>query len=338
MSVPTRAREEAASVRQQGSGGGPAGRLLKDRWRVWLPYAMALAVYLTAVAVSPSYASISQLSTLLVLAALLGIVAIGQTLVILIGGIDLSVSAVITLVNLVVAGIVAGADERIWIAVLVALGIGLLAGVINGIGIHYLGLPDLIMTLASLTILTGVALLYSGGAPKGGSSPLLNHIATGRVAGAVPISFILWAVLAAVTIFVLRRTAPGRRVYAVGLNRTASTYSGVRVGRTVIGLYALSGACAAVVGVLVTGYTGSSYFGSGNAYQLGSIAAVVVGGTSIFGGRGGYGGTIAGTLIIVFLESLLRIVDVGEAGRRVGYGVLILLLLISYGRARSMRE
>ena len=263
-------------------------------WRGWLPYVLAVAIYGVAVWISPSYADMRQLGTLLVLAAMLGIVAIGQTLVMLIGGIDLSVSAVITFVNLVVAATVAGNDGRIWLAVMLAVAIGLLVGVVNGVLIHVLRLPDIIMTLASFTILTGVALLYSGGSPKGSSSPLLGKAANGRLWDFLPYSMILWIVLSAIVIFVLRRTAPGRRVYAVGLNRTASRYAGVRVGWTVIGLYAASGVCAAIVGVLITGYTGSSYFGSGDEYQLGSIAAVVVGGTSIYGGRGGYGGTIAG--------------------------------------------
>ena len=132
------------------------------RWRGWLPYVLAAAIYGVAVWISPSYADMRQLGTLLVLAAMLGIVAIGQTLVMLIGGIDLSVSAVITFVNLVVAATVAGNDGRIWLAVVLALAIGLLVGVVNGVLIHVLRLPDIIMTLASFTILTGVALLYSG--------------------------------------------------------------------------------------------------------------------------------------------------------------------------------
>ena len=272
-------------------------------WRAWLPYLLAAAIYGVAVWISPSYADMRQLGTLLVLAAMLGIVAIGQTLVMLIGGIDLSVSAVITFVNLVVAATVAGDNARIPLAVGLGVAIGLLVGLMNGMLIHVLRLPDIIMTLASYTILTGVALLYSGGAPKGSGSPLLGRLANDRLWGFLPFSTILWIVLSAVVIFVLSRTVPVRRVYAVGLNRKASRYAGVRVGWTVIGLYTASGVCAAIVGVLVTGYTGSSYFGSGDEYQLGSVAAVVVGGTSIYGGRGGYGCTIAGVPILVFSET-----------------------------------
>jgi ribose transport system permease protein len=316
---------------------GPLPRMAA-RWRAWLPYALAAAIYGVAVWISPSYADMRQLGTLLVLAAMLGIVAIGQTLVMLVGGIDLSVAAVITFVNLVVAATVAGDNSDVWIAVPVALAIGLAVGVINGVLIHALRLPDIIMTLASYTILTGVALLYSGGSPKGQGSSWLGTLATGRIRDVLPYSVFLWGALSAAVIFILRRTAPGRRVYAVGLNRRASLYAGVRVGWTVVGLYAASGVCAAIVGVLITGYTGSSYFGSGDIYQLGSVAAVVVGGTSIYGGRGGYGGTIAGTLIIVFSESILRVVNIADAGRRIAYGLLILVLLVCYGRARSLRQ
>ena len=180
-------------------------------WRAWLPYVLAVAIYGIAVWISPSYADMRQLGTLLVLAAMLGIVAIGQTLVMLIGGIDLSVSAVITFVNLVVAATVAGNDGRIWLAVLLALLIGLTVGLVNGVLIHVLRLPDIIMTLASYTILTGVALLYSGGSPKGQGSSMLSTLATGRIHRVLPYSVILWAALAALVISILRRTAPGRR-------------------------------------------------------------------------------------------------------------------------------
>ena len=181
-------------------------------WRGWLPYLLAAAIYGVAVWISPSYADMRQLGTLLVLAAMLGIVAIGQTLVMLIGGIDLSVSAVITFVNLVVAATVAGRDGRIWLAVLLALAIGLLVGLVNGLLIHVLRLPDIIMTLASFTILTGVALLYSGGSPKGSGSPLLGRLANGRLWRFLPYSMILWLALSAVVIFIAapHRAGPPR--------------------------------------------------------------------------------------------------------------------------------
>lgn len=313
------------------------GCVLKS-WRAWLPYAVAALLYLVAIAVSPNYASGQQFFTVLTLAAFLGIVAIGQTLVILVFGIDLSVGAVITLVNLVIADFIGGSDVRTLIAIPLALGIGAAVGLINGVGIRYLKIPDLIMTLATFSIVTGLGLLYSGGTPIGQSSDLLNTLATGRLGGVLPWSVILWVALAAITVFALRRTTAGRRVYAIGLNRRASRFSGIGVGRTIVILYTISGITAALAGVLLTGYTGSTFFGIGEPYLLGSIAAVVVGGTSIFGGRGGYGGTIAGAVIIVLIQSMLNVLDIADAGRDIVYGLVILVLLFVYGRARSLRQ
>jgi ribose transport system permease protein len=312
--------------------------LFRNNWRTALAYGVAVAFYLVAIVISPGFASLGQLSTILNLAAFLGIVAIGQTLVILVFGIDLSVGAVITLVNLVVAANVDGSDARILTAVPLALAIGAAVGAFNGLGIRYLGIPDLVMTLATMSIVAGIALLYSGGSPTGQSSALLGTIATGTLGGILPWSFLIWILLAALTVFALTRTTFGRHVYAIGLNREASRFSGVPVGRTVVLLYTFSGITASIVGVLLTGYTGSSFFGIGDPYLLSSIAAVVVGGTSIFGGRGGYVGTIAGTVIIVILQSLLRVVDVAQAGREIAYGLVILLLLIAYGRGGSLRK
>lgn len=312
--------------------------LIKGNWRATLAYGVAVTLYAAAVLVSPSFASLGQLINILTLAAFLGIVAIGQTLVIMVFGIDLSVSAVITLTNLVVAAYIDGSNVRTLIAVPLALAIGLSVGLANGLGIQYLQIPDLVMTLASFSIVTGIALLYSGGAPTGQSSEVLNTVATGTLGGILPWSFLLWVVLAALAIFTLKRATFGRYVYAVGLNRRVSRFSGVRVSRTVVLLYTASGMTAAIVGLLLTGYTGSSFFGIGDPYQLGSIAAVVVGGTSIYGGRGGYVGTIAGAVIIVTLQNMLETVNVAEAGREIAYGLVILVLLIVYGRARSLRQ
>lgn len=313
-------------------------QLLTSDWRTLLAYMVAVGLYVAAIFISSGYANIGQFFTLLNLAAFLGIVAIGQTFVILIFGIDLSVSAVITLVSIIISAYIDGSNERTLIAIPLALVIGAAVGLINGAGIWYLKIPDLVMTLATFSILTGGTLLYSNGSPTGRSSDLLGTVATGRLGGTIPWSVIVWASLAALAVFVLHRTTIGRHVYAVGFNRRASRFSGVRVGRTVIVLYTISGITAALAGLLITGYTGQSFFGIGDPYQLGSIAAVVVGGTSIFGGRGGYVGTIAGAFTIVLLQSVLRTVNIADAGRDIAYGLVILVLLIAYGRARSLRE
>jgi ribose transport system permease protein len=165
-------------------------------------------------------------------------------------------------------------------------------------------------------------------------APLLSAIATERLGGVVPFVLIVWAAFAVVIVLLLHRTVWGRRVYALGNSPKAAFYSGVNVHWTLISLYVISGLCAAAAGILLTGYTRTSYLNIGDPYQINSIAAVVVGGASILGGSGSYVGTIAGCIIMVLIQSILPILSVPEAGRRIISGCLILFLLLLYGRER----
>lgn len=305
-----------------------------ERRRSLTPFALLVLLYAVTVAVAPGYLAGSQIGSLLQLTALLGIVAIGQTLVILVGGIDLSVSAVVTLTNLLCAGTLAGSNANLPQAIALALGLGLLCGLVNGLGIVLLKVPDMVMTLATVTIVTGVAYILTGGAPKGASSLILTYVVQHRFAGFLTLGVVLWVVLGVLLVLALRYTVVGHDIYATGLNRRAAYASGVRVGPLVVGLYAVSGVCAGAVGLLITGYTGSSYFGSGDPYQLASIAAVVLGGTSIFGGSGGYVGTVAGAGITTLLLSLLQIVGIPTAGQNIAYGVVIIAMLVVFSRGR----
>lgn len=314
-----------------------SGVFSADRVRIALPFVSLAVLYVITVILSPGYLEGAQVGGLLQLAAILGIVAIGQTLVILIGGIDLSVGAVVTLSNLLAAAVLNGSDANLPLALGVSLGIGALVGLINGGIITLIKIPDLVATLATMTMVVGIGYLLTNGSPRGTSSAALNWFVTGRFAGFLSSSVLLWALLAVVTIIVLRRTVFGRRVYAVGLNREASYFASVPVSHTVVVLYVLSGITAGLAGFLLTGYTGSSYLGSGTSYQLSTIAAVVLGGTSIFGGKGGYGGTIAGVLITVLLLSILRVIGIPQAGQNIAYGVVILLMLILFS-ARAVRR
>jgi ribose transport system permease protein len=146
---------------------------------------------------------------------------------------------------------------------------------------------------------------------------------------------LVWALISAGVIVLLHRTVWGRRLYALGNSPKAAFYSGVRVKGMTVSLYLASGLCAALAGVLLTGYTRTSYLNIGDPYQMNSIAAVVIGGASILGGSGSYIGTIAGCIIMVLIQSLLPIFAIPEAGRRIISGGLILLLLLLYGRARG---
>ncbi len=300
--------------------------LRPDIVRGALPYVTLAVLYICTILLAPGYRAPEQVGALLQLASLLGIVAIGQTLVILIAGIDLSVGAVVTFANLITGAILNGLDVNLPVALLASLATGAVVGLVNGIVITKLHVPDLVATLATMTIMIGAGYLITGGAPRGSASPALVGFVTGRIGGYFTGSVVLWALLATAVVVILSRTTLGRRIYAVGLNREASHYAGVSVPRLTIVLYTISGLTAGLAGFLLTGYTGSSFLNSGATYQLASIAAVVLGGASIFGGRGSYVGTIAGVLITVLLQSILRVIGIPQAGQNIAYGLVILLM------------
>jgi len=295
-----------------------------------LPWAVLVLLYGALVITAPNYLGAAQLSILLASITILGVVAMGQLCVILIGGIDLSVATVVTLANVVSASISRQENRNLLTAVLVSLAIGAVVGLVNGLIITKLGMPDMIATLATMTIVMGVLYLYNSTHLKGGTPPALQAFIKFRFAGFMVPAAAVWIVLAVVLILVLNKTTFGRQVYAVGLSRGASHAAGISVVRITIILYVISGICAAAAGVLLTGNTGASQLNSGTNYQLWSIAAVVLGGTSIFGGSGGYGNTIAGVGIIMVLYALLPIIGIDPAGQQILYGLVILVMLIVF--------
>jgi ribose transport system permease protein len=300
---------------------------------IW-PYVAVVILIGVGAAIASGFASFDHLLLILNLASFLGLVSIGQTVVILSGGIDLSVSAVVTIAGVVSATIMAGSNDHLFSGIFISCAIGAVIGLINGVGVAYLKINPMVMTLGSTTIVQGLALIYTNGAPKGSAAPLLSAVASERLGGVVPLVLIIWAAFAVVIVLLLHRTVWGRWVYALGNSSKAAFYSGVDVRWTLISLYVISGLCAAAAGILLTGYTRTSYLNIGDPYQINSIAAVVVGGASILGGSGSYIGTIAGCITMVLIQSILPILSVPEAGRRIISGCLILFLLLLYGRER----
>ncbi|MEZ4532907.1 MAG: ABC transporter permease [Thermomicrobiales bacterium] len=260
-------------------------------------------------------------------AAFLGIVAAGQTLVILMGGIDLSVAAVITMTGVVAGNLMTQIGQLG--GILVTLVIAILVGVCNGLGVTVLRLPPLVMTLATLSIIQGVLLVYNAGKPVSGKSPFLEFWAKDKILG-VPAP--VWVLLAVtlVCVVLLHFTSYGRGIYAIGNNPRASYISGVPTTAIQIATYALCSLFAAITGLLLLGRTGYSSKTAGDPYMLMSIAAVVIGGTSIIGGRGKIIGTIGGALVMTILINLLTVENIDESVRMMIQGGLILALLIAY--------
>ena len=268
------------------------------------------------------------------LSSFLAILALGQGAVILTGGLDLSLPWTIGLSGILFAGMTQGMDAAMPGALAAVLLVGGLIGLVNGLAVAALGLSPIVATLAVNGILQGLALLYSGGTPAGFAPPLLRGFMTGQVLGVTPVvpAMALFAVLA---VLLLSHTAFGRRVYAVGNSVRAARLAGVPVGRTLVCAYVLSGLCAALAGILLTGFSGQASLGMGDDYLLPSIAAVVVGGGLITGGRGHYLGMLAGVLLLTALQTLLAGSNLPYATRAILYGLVVLGAVIALRERRA---
>lgn len=273
-------------------------------------------------------------NSLIVLSTFLIILALGQGAVILTGGLDLSIPWTIAFCGIVFAGMVKGSDAALLYALPLALAMGAVIGMVNGLGIVVLGLSPIVMTLATNGILQGLALLYSGGTPAGFSSPMLRWVMTGKLLGVTPVVFlvILFVVGA---VLLLQRTPFGRRVYGIGNGRRVAELSGIAVGPTLVLVYMLSGLCAALVGILLTGFSGQASLGMGDEYLLPSIAVVVVGGALITGGRGHYLGMVGGVLLLTALQTMLAGTTLPYATRAIVFGLVVLGAVIALRERRS---
>lgn len=271
---------------------------------VWIAVILLLLV---ARAVSASFWEVSHLLNVARQASALGILAIGQTYVLITGGIDLSNAMVVTLVNVVAATLLRGSDEQLGPVVLICLAIGLVAGLVNGTLITRLKVPPLVVTLGMFSILQGIAYVYTNGAPRGDISPALEFVGTGFV-GPIPTAVIFWIALTIIGVVILQRTIYGRQLYAVGGNEKASRLSGVHTNRVVVIAYIVSGLTAAIAGLILSGYVGTGTLTLGDGRNLDSIAAAVVGGTSLAGGSGSVVGAAGGALFLALLFSFLRFI------------------------------
>jgi ribose transport system permease protein len=270
--------------------------------------------------------------TVLQQSAPLIIVAIGQTFVILAGGIDLSVGSIVIFTDVFCAQLMVGSDDRFLIAAGLSLLVGAAFGLVNGLGVEFLKLPPLIMTLASSLGIEGLMLLYCGGFPKGGASPLLKLFGSGKVAG-VPVSLLVWALVLVAAVFILKRTKLGWGVSFLGSNRRAARAMGVQTGYVNVMVYVLSGLFAALAGLLVLGFVGIPSLILGDDYTMASIAAVIMGGTAFTGGIGSPIGTLSGALLMRFILTLLTSFNISAAGKNIVQGVIIMTVVIIMTRS-----
>jgi ribose transport system permease protein len=275
----------------------------------------------TATFLSPTYL-LQQLKV----ASFLGIVAAGMMLVILMGHIDLSVPWTVAASAMLATAI--GGPE----AIPVGLAVGALVGLFNGLGVAFLRVPSMIFTLGVNTVLRGLMVMLTGGfSPTTMATPPMQFLAKTEVLG-IPMAVFVWALLSLGIVFLLTRTPMGRYIYAIGNKEAAAYLSGVNTRLVILGSFVLCGLCSALAGILLAGYSSKAYQAMGDPYLLPAIAAVVIGGTNILGGQGRYAGTVVGTILIVLLQSVLSVMQMPEAGRQIIYGLVIILMLVLYGR------
>ncbi len=297
---------------------------------------LALLVLLLILAVfSPRSVAPGNLLNLLRQGSALGVVALGQTLVLMSGGLDLSLGSTVILSDVLAAMLISGRDERVIPVIFLVLGIGAVIGFINGVLVAYLKITPFIATLGMNFVVYGTALVYSGGAPKGDIPDSMRFWGNGFVAGVLPASALLWLVITLVLAFLMRRTRYGRELIAVGANRRAARLAGVSDANVTLIAYMLSSLSAAAGGLLLVAYVGTGTLEVGTDFLLGSIAATVIGGTPFEGGRGTLWGTFGGILFLMVLYSILTVLALPTSGRRMVEGVIILVALALYARLKT---
>ncbi len=300
-------------------------RLFEQPWIWALLGVIGLWVLLS---IGARQVNLSNLTGIVASAALLCIVAIGQMLVVTTGNgaIDLSIPSVITLSAFVLTSATSGQDAHLALGLAIVAGIGAAVGWINALIVNRLRIPPIIATLAVGYILTTATLIYNRGFKTYAVSPLLAYVASGRVLG-IPLILILALLLTWATSWLLHTSVYGRNLSAVGQNRRAAHFAGIRVEPTTRTAYVLSGLLAAIGGALLSGRVSGAFLEMGNPFLLQSVGAVVVGGSSILGGKGTAFGTLLGSIFLVMIVTTMEVLRVAGGSQDIVEGMLIILVL-----------
>ena len=303
------------------------GRYLQ--WQRIAEYVIVVAIILESIVfavIAPQFFSVPNLVNVALSIAITGILAVGMTAVILTGGIDLSVGSVAALAGVVAAMIAVGGG--VFTSGIVALGIGLAVGLFNGIVIAQFRVPPFVTTLAMLTICRGLAFIVTGGRSIGNLPSSFGFLGRERLWG-VPVPVLLMLVVFAVGWFVLKRMTFGRYVYAVGGNREAAFLAGVNTKGVIVLVYVLNGLLVGLAGLVLASRLGAGVPNAGLQYELDVIAAVVVGGTSLNGGRGSVIGTFWGAVFIGILNNGLNLAGIDPYMQKIALGLVILLAVLA---------
>lgn len=294
-----------------------------------MPFAGAIVMILGGSLFFPQILGVEYLGQQLQIASFLGVIAMGATVVILLGHIDLSVPWILGGAAILSTSLAGTGDPLLTaLAIPAALLFGAAVGLINGFGVAILRIPSMVWTLAVNSMLLGLAVLNTGGFnPKGAASETMVWMASGSLLG-IPAAFVFWMGLTALLALFLGRTGFGRYLSSIGYNEKATFLSGVSTPSVIFAAFAIAGLCSALGGVLLAGYANQAYQSMGDPYLLPTIAAVVIGGTSILGGRGRLLGTVGGVLFITLLTSILSVLQISNAWRSIIFGMMIIVMLL----------
>lgn len=317
---------------------GSLRRWATSRRDVLVVYGVVIGMIVIGQTLSPEFLSSFNVQSIVAAAAPLTLVAVGQTIVILTRGIDLSVGSVMSLTSVAAAMYMNNSDSLVLPALLMCAGIGAAIGLANGLAITVLRVEPIIATLGMLSIVQGLTFELSM-TPAGLTPPFLQSLVY-ESAGPIPKSTFVILSAAALGILILRLTRFGKHVYALGGSEQATRLSGVHTVRVKIAVYMLSGTFAALAGVMLAARLGQGDPLSGQVFMLSSIAVVAIGGTSLFGGRGGVVGTLAGVFILTMLANLLNLEGVQTYPQQLITGLLIIgvVALYSSGRLRVLSK
>ncbi len=285
-----------------------------------------IVICIFASILSSSFLSVSNLFNVVKQITVAGIVGCGMTFVILTGGIDLSVGSIVGLAGAIAAGILVS-TENVFLAILAALGIGIVCGAINGFFVAQCEIPPFIATLGMMTLLRGCVLVYTKGAPIAIKVDAYKFIGKGTILG-VPVPILLLVILYLIAHYILTQTGFGRSIYALGGNKEAARLSGIRVKYSEWIVYIFNGLMSGIAAIVLTARLGSAQSTSGEGIEMDAIAAVILGGTSLSGGTGFVLPTVIGAMIMGIIDNILTLMNVNPHATNIVKGAVVLLAVM----------
>ena len=299
--------------------------------RLFVPYIIFVALLLVGQLLAPGYLSLGLIQSILTIAAPLGLMAMGETMVLLLGGNELDISVGDQASCAMILSALLLQSNPLWLTVLVVIAQGIVFGALNGFGVRYLRIPPLIMTYITGRILYGLSIAITRGTPSGLAPQELINISS------FPTITMIWMVLSVVIVLILAKTVFGRFIYATGDNPVAAYNSGIPIKLMGVIVYTLSGVLGAISGVFLLGiFIIPAQFGLVSSYSLQAVVAAILGGVSA--GRGSYIGTIGGVLVLTVLNSFFTIFNIPEAERIMLYGITLAIILLFYGKREKLRK